>query len=292
VVNPFDLRGPQFLLFYFVFGITVLVVLALIRRQSESSTATAPGGLLTNYLDIAFLRGGAGEALRVALLALVKRGLLIVEGDKVHARDEGAIHSAQRGTEQGIMRKFAAARAASPVSLDWTLRKTVREACEPTLVRLGLVPDAETRAARRTLFLWGLLVLGGVAGTKIVVALNRGRSNIGFLIVLGIAFLVVAYRVTHPRRTPAGDSMLNDLERLFGDLKGRASSEDAIAVDNNELSLLAAVFGVSTLYTAMPDARRLFAPSNSSSSSGCGSSSSCGSSSGCGGGGGCGGCGS
>jgi uncharacterized protein (TIGR04222 family) len=288
VVNPLDLRGPQFLVFYFVFGVTVLGVLALLRRQSDSSSGAALTGLLTNYLDIAFLRGGPGEALRVALLGLVKRGLLIAEGDKVYARDPNAIRAAQTGTERGLLEKFAAARTASYVIFDRGLRKTVREACEPTLVRLGLLPDAETRAARRTLFLWAFVILGGVAAAKIFVALSRGRTNIGLLIVLGLVFLVFAYRVTHPRRTSAGDSMLDDLERLFDGLKGRAAT-NAQAADDNELSLLAAVFGMSVLYTSMPDARRLFAPSNSST--GCGSSSSCGSSSGCGSGGGGGGCG-
>ena len=38
-VNPFDLRGPEFLVFYFILSAVVLVALILIRSASESGEA-------------------------------------------------------------------------------------------------------------------------------------------------------------------------------------------------------------------------------------------------------------
>jgi hypothetical protein len=62
--NPFDLRGPEFLVFYITLGVLVTVVVAVLRRRSESTVvATGP---LVDYLKIAYLRGGSDEALRVA----------------------------------------------------------------------------------------------------------------------------------------------------------------------------------------------------------------------------------
>src|SRR5690349_5000650 len=42
VVNPFDLRGPEFLLFYFLFACAVLGILILLRRIDERPNALKP----------------------------------------------------------------------------------------------------------------------------------------------------------------------------------------------------------------------------------------------------------
>ena len=64
--NPFDLRGPEFLLFYLFLGVAVTTVVMVLRHRGEPQQAgTAP---LTDYLKIAYLRGGSAEAIRVASL--------------------------------------------------------------------------------------------------------------------------------------------------------------------------------------------------------------------------------
>ena len=79
VMNPFDLRGPDFLAFYLVFGLAMLAVLWLLRRAGEADTTSHV--MLDDYVEIAYLRGGPQEAMRVATLNLVNRGLLEVHGD-------------------------------------------------------------------------------------------------------------------------------------------------------------------------------------------------------------------
>ena len=57
MVNPFDLRGPQFLLFYICLGALATIVALWIRRSREAGVdATRP---LSDYLEIAYLRGGS-----------------------------------------------------------------------------------------------------------------------------------------------------------------------------------------------------------------------------------------
>jgi uncharacterized protein (TIGR04222 family) len=80
-VNPFDLRGPEFLLFYFILSAVVIVALVLIRRASESGTA--PKLDLADPYLVAHLRGGENEVLRVALVSLIDRGLLKVNGTEI-----------------------------------------------------------------------------------------------------------------------------------------------------------------------------------------------------------------
>jgi hypothetical protein len=159
------------------------------------------------------------------------------------------------------------------------------------LIRLGLVPsEAEVSARRRRLWV-ALAILVGVAGTKLVVALSRGRSNVGFLIILAAIACVVAVKIHNPLRTPAGDQLLADLRNLFARLKSRAHTLRP-GGETSEVALLSAVFGVGALSPILfPYAKQLFPRATSSNPSLYGSTcgSSCGG--GGGGGGGCGGCG-
>jgi uncharacterized protein (TIGR04222 family) len=160
---------------------------------------------------------------------------------------------------------------------------------EEELTRLGLLPDQDHQEARSLRLGVALLVVLGLAIIKIVVAVNTGHRNIGFLIVLAIIFTIVVVSISRPRRTRAGERMIADLRTLFGSLKDRSSNLQNGA-NSTEFALMAAIFGMS----AVPQAKTLFP--RAASGAGCGSAcgSDGGSSGGDGGGdggGGCGGCG-
>jgi len=293
-VNPFDLRGPEFLLFYLAFGLAILGIVWLLRRTNESDSNVSP--VLNDYLEISYLRGGANEALRVATMNLINRGLIDVKtDDRLHTPDPQAQALASKASERGILEKFRVPQAATEIFSDRSLRRMVTEECQPELARLGLVPDGSRQAARTVLLFAGAGLLTAVAGIKILVALSRGRPNIGLLIVEAIVFCVLLYKVTNPLRTPAGSALLADLRTLFAGLEQRGSSL-VQGVDAQDFALLMAVFGMGALPPAF-SFDRLFPQAANASSSACGSGcgTSCGGGSSCGGGGcggGCGGCGS
>lgn len=289
MINPFDLRGPQFLLFYLVFGGLTLIAITWLRRarESDGTEATRP---LHDYLQIAYLRGGAAEAIRVATLTLIDRGLLSIAGDKVVATKNDAGRRVERATERALLAKCRTPSSAASLSSDSTLHAAARRECEPPLVQLRLLPDEEQQTARTRYFLTAALLLALVSATKILIAFSRGRTNIIFLIIETVILLIVAYTATHPARTAAGSALMQDLRTLFAGLKSRAGSLRPQS-GGDDLALLAAVFGVSVALPVYPSARTLFPrATDSGGSGGCGSS--CGSSCGGGGcGGGCGGCG-
>ena len=148
-------------------------------------------------------------------------------------------------------------------------------------------------------------LLTGVGFTKVMIAIYAGRSNIGFLIILIVAALVISAAISFPRLTESGRAMILDVQSLYGGLRHRASSPVAGGA-GAEPMMLAAVFGVGALAgSGFSFAEGLFRDkrrSNSCASDGdCGSScsttscssgstSSCSGGSSCGGGG-CGGCG-
>jgi uncharacterized protein (TIGR04222 family) len=288
--NPFDLRGPDFLVFYGGLGFAVTIVVFWLRRAGERGDPPRP---LSDYLDIAFLRGGAGEAIRVATLTLVDRGVLAIAGDTVRVEQSDASRRVTRPTERAIVLAAGRGTKAADLLNDARVTTAATTECEPGLVRQGLIPNADQAAARRRLWLMAGGALAIVAGVKIAIAMSRGHSNIGYLVTLAVIFVVVTFLVTHPRRTPAGNVLVADLETLFGGLKDRAGSLQP-QQGGSDFALLAAVFGVGAALPIHPEATKLFPRTTGSGGSSYGDSSggSSGASSCGGGGGGCGGCGS
>jgi uncharacterized protein (TIGR04222 family) len=277
---PFDLRGPEFLLFYVALGAAILLCTFLVRHLGEPGDP--PKVNLSDPYLIAFLRGGKNETMRVVTMSLIDRGLLSAEGTKISA-SENAFGKAAPGLEQTVVRHF------NPSAEATTLFK-MKDAdpqmtqYENELTRLGLLPDEEQKDARMLRMAVAFIAVLIPALVKLYVALTTGHTNVMFLIFLAIFFTVVLVIMSRPRRTRAGDRMVADLRTLFGSLKERGE-QSRWGVNPAEFALMAAVFGMSTV----PESKKLFPQSGSSScGSSCGSSDSGGSS--CGGGG-CGGCG-
>jgi len=284
-VNPFDLRGPEFLVFYATLGAAVLVALAARRWFFEPQAPVEKR--LTDPSSIAYLRAGPREVLRLAVLSLIERGLLEASGTMLEAKT--ADHPELPVLEQLILKKYARPGEASGVFSDGTLDRECTRV-RASLEASGLVPDASLRALRWWSTFAGVAVLAIVALIKIGVALQRGKSNVQFLIALAVASCIGAILIARSPRTPRGSAMIQDLQSLLEQARRQYLDPRSSA----EVALVMATFGVAGQPDSIHAARaqQLF-PSTSSSS--CGSSwggSSCGSSCGGGCGGGCGGCGS
>jgi uncharacterized protein (TIGR04222 family) len=285
-MNPLDLRGPQFLEFYLALAVIVLVAFRWGLRRAESGEP--PELPLDDPYQIAFLRGGTAEAARIAVMSLIDRGLLEVTGNEVERRGAPWLSSFQP-IERAILERCAQPAPATAVLSD----ARVAAACETYRARLEelrLLPDAAAKGRRWSWFAIAAAILLGVGASKIIVALERGRTNLEFLVILMAVGLALLAGLAVRRRTGLGDAMLADLNRLFRALRGRAASI-ARGTMTSDAMLLAAVFGLAALpVSAFPEVKRIYAQAAGSGADG-GSGSSCGS--GCGGGGGgCGGCGS
>src|ERR1700730_415261 len=102
---PFNLPGPQFLLFYIVFAAAVLATLYFARLRFEQGT---PGSIdLQDPFVFACLRGGPTEVVRVATMGLIDRGLLQVAGSGARPSPQAGGDSVRRPLERGIMHHFA-----------------------------------------------------------------------------------------------------------------------------------------------------------------------------------------
>jgi uncharacterized protein (TIGR04222 family) len=291
MTNPFDLSGPDFLVFYGLLGILVLGALFVTGRLGESGAVPR-----LNYSDpylLAYLRGGEREVIRIAAISLADRGLLKIDGERLSVANDSATSLAGRSLERALLERLRIATEFDKVFESPAIQAACTE-YQDKLRQLQLLPDNKVAAARTNRLLIALVVLIGVASVKIMVAFMRGRHNIGFLIVMAAIFTYIAFRIYNPFRTTLGDALLADLKTLFTPLKNRASMINPGGA-TGEAALLMAVFGVGALpldrfpiITLFREKRRA---DGTSCSTGCGSTGSSCSGGSCGGGGGCGGCG-
>lgn len=209
-MNPFDLRGPEFLVFYVLFLGGMFALYEYFRRTWEPSLP--PKANLSDPYEIAFLRGGKNEAFRVATVSLIDRGLIKVNKTVLLA-EQNASGLVKRRIEEAVISKFQVSGKATTL-FSASGFGSVCKAYEEELIRLGLMP---TIGQKRNRLIWKIFMIAVAlltAAHKIDVAMQRGHSNIGFLIMLGIGFTVLLLGYSSPR-TPAGDKFLSDLRILF-----------------------------------------------------------------------------
>jgi uncharacterized protein (TIGR04222 family) len=295
--NPFALPGPQFLLFFIVLLAVTALALAIARRLSESGPI--PTDLDFDPYQIAYLRRGRPEAIHVAALSLIDRGLIVADGDLLRAADADAVHKVRRPLERAILERLQAPTRGADL-YDATEVQRAADRLGDSLKRLGLLPTELAFVRRIAIFLVALLVVETVSGARVVRWIARGQQHpIEFLVVLSLLAPFVLAVGTFPRRTALGSATLRRLTQMFSGLKSRGAILSPGGT-TNEIALVAAIFGFSALPPAELAQVRATGPrgptsgGSSCGGSSCGSSSSGGSSCGgssCGGGGGCGGCG-
>lgn len=302
-MNPLDLPGPQFLVFYALLATAVLLGFRS-RARVLSGPPEGPAPIDLGNVDpylVAYLRGGESEVARVVILSLLDRGLLVASGDELEAVS-GAAAKVRRPLERSVLEEFSS--KAKAASIFGNARfEVLTGSLSRELEQKGLLPDEHAKGRISSLRVALALLLAGTALVKIAVALHRGRHNVGFLVALSLVSTLLVVVMKVPARSRLGDSALESLRSAFSHLKDRAA-EFRPGGATTELVLLAAVFGIGALAGAgraqaealFPAAMKAALAGGTSGGSSCGSScgaSSCGGSS-CGGGGcggGCGGCG-
>lgn len=296
-MNPFDLPGPQFLALYVMMGAGMVFVVYTLKQRSEGGDPIRLPS--TDPYLIAYLRGGAAEAVRLGVAALVDRKLLAIhDGDTVAVREGVTPMHGGNDLERAVLEQCTRPEVPRELMSSHRLQEIARRSYEPPLLHLRLLADGRTYRRRLREAGIAAVVLVVVAGIKVAIGLARQRP-VSFLVLSAIGFTALTVVMTRGRRTVLGDRVLADLATLFDALRDRAGELRPYTA-TSELSLLMAVFGLEAVPMMAFPFRRAFKPAETPAST-CGSSYSCGSSSGsscggggssCGGGGGCGGCGS
>ncbi|AQR69985.1 hypothetical protein BZG29_17850 [Janthinobacterium sp. LM6] len=302
--NPFDWSGPWFLLAYLIFGMLVYYLARELLIRQELRNPHAQLSLADDPYRIAFLRGGALEAVKIAAIVLVDRGLLRADGPLLETASADSLRFASHDIERDVLRLYLGRQGHSKeLAVQAEMLPSCR-AYQDTLTQQQLLvgPPLLRRRERITWAAHWLLVT--VAGVKAVIAISRQHYNLLFLALLLAIFLLMLRGLRTQATSWSAQRLLTDLRMLFGRLNMRSSRLQA-GSSSADMALLAAIFGLGALppsvyaYVAelYPVPRQNGGGDSSSGSSGDsgggssggGDGSSCGSGcGGCGGGGGCG----
>lgn len=308
-MNPLDLTGPEFLRFYLVYGVLLLLLARWARSRVLRAQEPLPGGLWTpgtypredDAPAIALLRGGPPEAVRTLLSRLLSLGYLEVNGQQVRAVDAPPGAPQLQRMERDVWSALGRGGWLSPEETESRVRQAMAphlDEMDRRLVDRGLLTSPEQRSRLRQILFAAWLAIFGLGCVKLLVALARGRTNVGFLVLLLIGFTVLVFWLLRlPRRLPAGDRYLKWLQEAYSGL--RRPLEIGERDSARDLSLAAGIYGLAAVPALLP-LGMAFDPSldprrrAESGGGGCGGGSSCssgGDGGGDGGGSGCGGCG-
>jgi uncharacterized protein (TIGR04222 family) len=168
---------------------------------------------------------------------------------------------------------------------------------QANLEKNHLVPSAILKDISWKLRAAGALLILSLASYKFTIALTNGRTNVGFLVILSIVYIIALFLICKPARlSKRGKAYLKELQNAFANLAQKDKiSTNSPTYDPCAPALAMSIFGVGifagTSFDSFEQTFHRSAASGSSCGSSCGSSSSCGSGGSSCGGGGCGGCG-
>lgn len=224
--NPIaDMYGPTFL---WVYGGVTLIALTLcwgyVRWRSAGAGGPPPPlPKDPNPLELAYLRGGATEAIRLITFDLTRRGL--IEFDPASSSSElKAVELEDRQADVSdieaiVLRAFRARRRVeTPLRNEGVVAAVDRhfDDVKRRFEREGLLADAGAAFSAYTARVVGTLIIVGLGGYKLIVALLKGRTNVGFLILIGVAGVMALYFLCRPRRlTSKARAYLERLQAAF-----------------------------------------------------------------------------
>ncbi len=305
--NPIgDMYGPHFLIFYAVVIVSVFIISKMVLYffdPTQSMELPQVPSAVDPY-EIAYMRGGENEVIRLAILDLIQRGYLEhVE----HARKPDEIIRAQdhpdrrhlNPVEDTVFAHFAVSSTANQI-FQSTLSSSVKRLCNKYQIKLEqekFIFNESDSGFLNVVMIIGLLVIVGLGGYKLIIALAKGRLNVGFLVVMALAstFLYVGF-CKPSRMSRRGRKYLDRLQLAYSKLEDKKIKQNIHTTDPTFV-IMAGIFGVGalagTVYSYYPT---MFQKSNknwyssSSCGAGCGyATSSCSSGGSCSGGGSCGG---
>ena len=294
--NPFDLRGPEFMVLFglsYVFSVAIAITLRSTLRRVHPQTIGRPPETLNDPYEVAYLAGGESRVAQAATGLLVHSGVFEVQRSSKTLVANLPLPSSAHEIEEAVYSAAVATNGKAEGRHFSSFAGSALTTIRNSLAEKGLIETASSFAAAQ---FWSLVVMCPVLVLG-VVKLNVGLSRqkpVGFLIagLVVVVATMVWFAIRRPHRTAAGN-------RLLGQLTGELRSGDRVekvshdgGLEGSDLAYGIALLGLTTALPATDPTLKLFTTSKASSFGGCGISDAGG---GCGGGGcsggGCGGCG-
>jgi uncharacterized protein (TIGR04222 family) len=210
--QPFSqLSGPAFLLVYAAFAAAVIIVSRLQVTGADRSLASPLPAVSPERdpYEIAYLRGGGNELLRFTIFEAMRRNLLQV-GPRTRwkAQRIQKVPSAGHVATGPLLLDAVVAFYETPRTTEELFASPLPKEAEawggkdfgPSLEAEGFLTDAKVRAAATRVRWYGSAALVVFAGLRLLEAYSRHHRNVGFLLVMLVAALVLLFAVTKVQR--------------------------------------------------------------------------------------------
>ncbi len=308
-MNPLDLPGPEFLGFYLVYGVAGLAAASMARRMLAAIAGAGDGdgatvsarwspGWFPQEADcyaIARLRGSRTETARTLLGFFLAAKLITIDKQAVKRPPGEPFASDLVPIEREGLAAIGDGLSAPAVGRNLKAAIAGRlEGLERELETAGLAWPPGRQAPFRWLRNATAAAILGLGLAKLLVATQRGHSNVEFLVIMVVLYAMAIFIVlAPPLATPAGRRYLDWLRQSHAGLLSQVAN--GRAVQPRQVALAAAIFGLGRVPPLVPLMVALRPPTSAGggdTGSGCGGGGGGGGCGGGGGGGGCGGCGS
>ena len=251
-MNPItDFNAREFLTFYAVFILAVWMVRAWFNWRSDRTlddTWTPP--VTANAYDVAYLRGGANELARVAVVGLAERGFLEAQAQTIGQAQNHPNPATLTSLERSVFDFFQPERTVREIEqagLRVRVNPHVLAFEERLQAEQLLSPPNVTGAARSSAGLAAAAIFV-VGSARFLVALQRHRPA-GFLIAMGVVGMIAVAWPRFGRLSRRGKAYLDSLRHA-------ASSFNTSGTEPSDTSLFmaTALFGMTALSGSSQDA--------------------------------------
>ncbi|MCW5313506.1 TIGR04222 domain-containing membrane protein [Nostoc sp. KVJ3] len=246
--NPIaDMYGPDFLLFYCsVIAIAFVVCWQLIQDPTKNQ----PLPLIPAEPDpheIAYLRSQETGIADVALFDLIVRGYLQVNEQSISQVPNHPDVSQLEPIEREVFDRLSSSSTAK-TSL-WLATQSIQSysnAYEEKLQNEQLLYASQWQERNIKVGLIAAMIIFSLGGYKLLIALGKGRYNVGFLIAIGgLSIIFLLWFVSrHTHLSYRGKVYLQQLQATFSRLQQKVKYDIPSVFDYN---LLVALFGVEAL---------------------------------------------
>jgi uncharacterized protein (TIGR04222 family) len=251
-MNPItDFNAREFLTFYAVFILAVWMVRAWFNWRSDRTldeTWTPP--LTPNAYDVAYLRGGASELARVAIVGLTERGFLEARAQTIGQAQGHPNPATLTALERSVFDFFQPERTVREIE-QAGLRVRVNPhvlTFEERLQAAQLLSPSHIIAAARGTAVMAAAAIFVVGFARFLVALQRHRPA-GFLIAMGVVGMIAVAWPRIGRLSRRGKAYLDSLREAASSFATRGTEPS-----DTSLFMATALFGMSALSGSSQDA--------------------------------------
>lgn len=191
-----NMYGPNFLVLY---GAVIFITLAVSGWLVQDPTKNQPLPLIPTTPDpyeIAYLHSQETGVVKVAVIDLIQRGYLeIIDGVLIKQAKNYPDLDELTPMQREVFDWFSTSRTATEMVFLRSLTEHIQPHCsyQQQLQSEQLLNSDEFKARKSLTGLIGTLIILGLGSFKLLVALTKGRHNVGFLILMGICSLVTCF---------------------------------------------------------------------------------------------------